>query len=213
MKDYYRLLGVSPSARLDEIKTAYRRLARQHHPDMTGANGPTAGDRFRDLTRAYEMLADEESRRRYDATLASRRRDEPARAPDHQWFNDEVAIDFPSIQAVLERMRESFFGADERTAPLSAEIWLTSREARSGVTVPLEVPVRFTCSACGGRGEVWMEMCPRCGGTGAALCPHLVRLFVPRGVRHGARFRFSVTPPCALSTHVEIRIAIEPYSS
>lgn len=121
---------------------------------------------------------------------------------------DEVAIDFPSMRALLDRIRRAFFGGDPSASRHSAEIRLTPREAFYGADVPLVVPVSATCDACGGRGEVWAEPCGVCEGRGAAVARHHVRVTVPAGVRDGARFRFSVNPPSAPRTTVEVSIAI-----
>jgi hypothetical protein len=121
---------------------------------------------------------------------------------------DEIAIDFPSIDALLDRMRRSFFGCEATASRHSTEVRLTPREAFFGADVPLDVPVAATCTACGGRGEVWMEPCEACGGSGASVARHHVRLTLPAGVRDGARFRFSVGPPSAPATAVEVRVAI-----
>src|SRR5215471_19592499 len=63
-KDYYTILGVSCAATLTEIKRAYRKLAKQYHPDVN--NNPDAAERFRELTEAYDTLTDPDRRRRYD---------------------------------------------------------------------------------------------------------------------------------------------------
>jgi hypothetical protein len=121
---------------------------------------------------------------------------------------DEIAIDFPSFGAIRDRMRRAFFAGDPAVASHIAEIQLTPRQAFRGADVPLDVPVSATCASCGGRGEIWMEPCQACAGTGAAVARHAVRVTVPRGVRDGSRFRFSVSTPSASPTTVEIRIAI-----
>jgi molecular chaperone DnaJ len=203
MRDYYRILGVSARADQDEIKHAFRRLAREHHPDASGIADST---KFREITRAYEVLSDRQQRRIYDAERAAAVR--PVPAGRERWFADEIAIDFPSTEAILERIRHSFFGSEERLSPVSAEIRLTPQEAVRGVSIPLDVPIRWTCRACGGRGEVWMEPCELCRGTGAAQGYHQVKLVLPPGVPHGVRLRFSVSPPAAPATLVELRIAI-----
>src|SRR5580765_2082869 len=63
-KDYYRILGVERSADDKAIKSAYRKLARKYHPDV--AKGKDSGERFREITEAYDVLSDPEKRRRYD---------------------------------------------------------------------------------------------------------------------------------------------------
>jgi hypothetical protein len=125
-------------------------------------------------------------------------------------FADEIAIDFPSVGPVVERMRESLLGDDdvEQGDRLAAELRLSAREAQEGLVVPLDVPIRGTCPCCGGRGETWTEPCGRCLGTGAAVFQHPVRVAVPAGVSDGARFRFRISSPHAAPVRVELRVAI-----
>jgi molecular chaperone DnaJ len=196
MRDYYDVLGVAPGAGADEIKRAYRQLARRYHPDISGDE---RGAAFLEVSRAYEVLRDPDRRRSYDANLVT-----GARA---DWLGDEVAIDFPSVSSVLDRMRDSFFGG-AREASLSADIVVTPQEAFWGTFVVLHVPLRRTCPRCGGRGEVWSEWCATCGGGGEVSKTHEMRLRVPAGVREGARFRFSVAPRGAPLTFVDVRISI-----
>ncbi len=127
------------------------------------------------------------------------------------WFEDEIAIDFPSLDAAVERMRDAFLApldeAEERPR-LSAELRLSPREAFDGVTLPVDVPVRKLCTACGGRGEVWSEPCAPCAGGGQAFARHPVRLIVPPRVQDGDRFSVSVHAPSASPTRIEVRVAI-----
>lgn len=198
MRDYYDVLGVSPDAGADEIKRAYRQLARRYHPDISGDD---RGAVFLEVSRAYEVLRDPERRGSYNARL------NPHASGCADWLADEVAIDFPSVASLLDRMRHSFFG-DRAGVALSAEVVLTPEEAFWGALVPLHVPLRRTCPRCDGRGEVWAEWCSTCGGGGEVTLGHELRLRVPAGVREGATFRFSVTPQGAPPTTVEVRIAI-----
>jgi hypothetical protein len=127
------------------------------------------------------------------------------------WFDDEIAIDFPSLQAAVERMRACFVAAPAETDParrLSAELHLSPREAFNGVTVPVEVPIRKLCVSCGGRGEIWSDPCDGCDGSGEALSRHPVRLVVPPRVQEGDRFALSVSAPSASPTHVEVRVVL-----
>jgi DnaJ-class molecular chaperone len=196
MRDYYDVLGVAPGAGAEEIKRAYRQLARRYHPDISGDE---RGAAFLEVSRAYQVLRDPQRRRAYDVRLVGGSRAD--------WMADEIAIDFPSVSSVLDRMRDSFFGG-ERESGLSAEIILTPQEAFRGTLVPLQVPLRRTCPRCGGRGEAWAEWCAECGGIGEITAAERVRLRVPAGVREGATFRFSVAPLGAPQTVVDVRITI-----
>lgn len=199
MRDYYDVLGVSPDAGADEIKRAYRQLARRYHPDISGDE---RGAVFLEVSQAHDALRTPARRQSYDARLTSTHE-----TPRADWLADEVAIDFPSVSSVLDRMRDSFFG-DRACVTLSAEVILSPEEAFWGALVPLHVPLRGTCPRCGGRGEVWGEWCATCGGGGELTATHELRLRVPPAVREGATFRFSIAPQGAPLTVVEVRVAI-----
>ncbi|HJN44762.1 MAG: DnaJ domain-containing protein [Vicinamibacterales bacterium] len=200
MRNYYRMFGLSHSADRNEIRRAYRELARrcQSRPETPGASP----ERLASLHRAYEVLSGRASQ---SANIG-----DPARgsAGREAAFADEVDIDFPSVSSLVNRMRDSFFGL-ESGHPLSAEVRLTSKQADAGVKVPFDVSLRHTCPVCGGRGEVWLDPCGACDGSGAGRLPHHLQLVVPPGVRDGARLRFDVTPSYAPATCVEIRISVQ----
>jgi hypothetical protein len=122
-------------------------------------------------------------------------------------FADEVVVDFPSVAPAVERIRRAFL-AEERAAALSATIRISTREARTGATVPLEVPVQSLCRDCGGRGELWTEPCPRCEGSGAERRRHQLKVLVPAGVADGARFNFTVIPRHDPPTRVELHVLV-----
>src|SRR5215210_3145507 len=123
MRDYYDVLGVAPGAGAEEIKRAYRQLARRYHPDISGDDRAAV---FLEVSRAYEVLNDPARRRSYDSGL----RPAPGGSGHGRvdWFSDEVAIDFPSVSNVLDRMRHSFFG-EAQLLGLTAEVLLTPQEA------------------------------------------------------------------------------------
>jgi hypothetical protein len=124
------------------------------------------------------------------------------------WFADEIAIDFPAVDAAIDRMRDAFLAPDEITRGFSAEISLTAVDAITGTVVPLELPIRRTCQPCGGRGETWTECCDACGGSGEALFTHSVQVAVPPGVVNGASIRVHVSPPHALPTCIDVRVRV-----
>jgi hypothetical protein len=126
-------------------------------------------------------------------------------------FADEIAIDFPSVEPAVERMRDAFLGertGDDVDVVVRREVLLSRREAWDGLVVPIEVPIRVLCRHCGGRGGTWSEPCADCHGTGTRLEHHSVRVTLPPGIADGARIRFRVSSPGADSVRVEIRIAI-----
>jgi len=129
----------------------------------------------------------------------------------HDCFADEIAIDFPSVGRVVDRMSDAFLGErSDHDNVVPAEVCLSEREAWRGLVVPVEVPLRGTCQRCGGRGETWAEPCCDCRGTGESLFRHAVRVAVPARVADGARFRFRLSSPHAATVCVEVRVAIRP---
>jgi molecular chaperone DnaJ len=160
--DYYELLGVSRSADEGEIKKAFRRLARELHPDVSDA--PDAHERFREVVEAYEVLSKSETRELYDryghAGLRS-----GGFQPGH--------FDFGSLSDLFA----AFFGDDLLTAraarsrgpDLGAEVEIELVEAARGTTREVPFRVAATCTRCGGDGaEPGTEIttCPTCGGAG-----------------------------------------------
>jgi hypothetical protein len=126
----------------------------------------------------------------------------------HECFADEIAIDFPSVGRVVERMRDAFLGQPADGDLLRADVSLSQRQAFAGLVVSVTVPIRVTCPHCGGRGETWTEWCALCRGTGESRLHHPVRVTVPPRVVDGARFRFRIKSPGAPPVRVEVRVAI-----
>ena len=145
-----------------------------------------------------------------------RRLDEPEAAtrrakrqpPRFDWFADEIAIDFPSVAAVVDRMREAFLAPEDQPPALTTEISLSPLDAFTGTVVPLAVAVRGLCQACGGRGETWTEPCIPCRGSGEAPFAHVLQISVPPRIVDGACIRLQVSTPHALPTRIDVRVTI-----
>jgi len=163
--DLYELLGVSPDATDEEIKRAYRRKARELHPDANGGD-PTAEARFKEVSLAYEVLRDPERRARYDRY-----------GPDGVFGQGSGGVTF-DFEAGLSDIFEAFFGSmgarSSRRGPMpgaDAEIGLrlTLAEAAFGVDKELSVRLPVRCDACGGSGAEPGSRpvpCPDCRGAG-----------------------------------------------
>jgi len=163
-RDYYEVLGVSRSADEREIKKAFRRLARELHPDVS--DHPDAQERFREAAEAYEVLSKAETRQLYDRFGHEGLQTGGFRPTD---------FDFGSLSDIFS----VFFGEDlfgpapgrrgGRGADLLAEVEVELTEAASGVTKSVPFPVAVTCATCDGGGAApgtTPEHCARCGGSG-----------------------------------------------
>jgi molecular chaperone DnaJ len=160
-RDYYELLGVARSADEGEIKKAFRRLARELHPDVSDA--PDAHDRFREVVEAYEVLSKPETRELYDRYGHAGLRGGGFQ-PGH--------FDFGSLSDLFA----AFFGDDivgargnARGPDLAAEVEIELVEAARGVTREVPFRVAVTCTHCNGDGaEPGSDIttCPTCTGSG-----------------------------------------------
>jgi len=189
MRDYYTVLGVDRGASQDEIKQAFRRLARQFHPDVK-KDDPQADERFKEINEAYQVLGDPERRAHYDRFGTA-----PSGGTD---LRDAGFGPFEDIFDMFFGRRERPRDAPERGADLRYDLELSLEEAASGVERTIEItrldtcPACFgtgaergsapeTCDTCRGAGEVrysqrtvfgtfgQVTTCPSCGGTGKII--------------------------------------------
>ena len=167
-RDYYEVLGVSRDASEAEIKKAYRRLARDHHPDVN-AHDSGAEERFKELTEAYEVLSTPESRRAYDTYGHQVPRGATGGYPGGDPFGG-----FQDIFEAFFGDRGSFgpfFGtsttrAPSRGADAEVEVEISLREAAYGVDREVSVQTVKNCSVCDGVGGTESHSCSTCGGSG-----------------------------------------------
>lgn len=180
-QDFYQILGVPDSASQEEIKKAYRRLAKQYHPDAN-PNNPKAAERFKEISEAHTVLSDAEKRARYDRMRrfgafdgAGRR----ARASSGRGGARDAAsepmdegIDFSDFGG-LGDIFSSIFGRGRReetvTETLETVVEIPFRVAVLGGKVPVALAVTDSCPTCSGSGgapgATW-STCPECGGRG-----------------------------------------------
>ena len=174
-KDYYEVLGVPKNATQEEIKKAYRKLARKYHPDI--CKKPECEEKFKEINEAYQVLSDPEKRKLYDRY-------------GHSAFEGGGAQNFegsfPGMDEIFKEVfggnifdrifEEAVFGGRRRRrkAPQKGEdiyhtVVIPLEDAYKGTVVTIPVERRVKCPKCGGRGTAKERSCPQCGGTGRVV--------------------------------------------
>jgi molecular chaperone DnaJ len=188
-QDHYKVLGVDRKATPDEIKKAYRKLARQYHPDKNPGDAK-AEARFKQISQAHDILGDPEKRKDYDRALLNPfsqtgRGGSGQPGFDASGFGDILSDLFGQATrgrgggGVPPRPRS------ERGRDLEAEISIGFEQAVKGAEVPISVPTYERCGTCGGTGAkpgTAPKVCPRCQG---------------RGIESEGQGLFSISQPCS----------------
>jgi len=188
--DYYKTLGVDKKATAEEIKKAYRKLARQYHPDRN-PDDKQAEARFKEISQAHDVLGDPEKRKQYDSGSGPF----ATGAGPGGGFGGFGNFDFDG--ASMGDILSNLFGGStsgrrvrtkpraERGSDLEAQVSITFDQAVSGAQVPLQVPMHATCATCRGTGAkpgTTPSVCPRCEG---------------RGIETQGQGMFSISQPCS----------------
>jgi molecular chaperone DnaJ len=163
-RDYYEVLGVSKTASAEEVKRAYRNLARKFHPDVNKASD--AADKFKEIQSAYDVLSDENKRRQYDRY-------------GHEAANGGVDAGFGGFPGGVGDIFDIFFGQATRGATggstvvrgddLREDMELTLEEVATGVEKTIRFQRMESCETCQGSGSkpgTSADTCPQCHGTG-----------------------------------------------
>lgn len=197
-RNYYVVLGVASNESGDGIRSAYRDLAKQLHPDHIGPSGDAA---FREITEAYDVLRDPFRRREYDESLQA------PQVPRRISIRRDLADVRPSEAALFERFSRNFGGfgtpKGERIEQLDVEVAISQEEASRGTCVRLGVPVFGRCGGCRGRG------CTACGWQGVAEGERPITISVPPMSGTGTTF---VMPLNGLGIHnfyLRVRVRVD----
>lgn len=207
-RDYYEILGVGRAATADEIRKAYRKLARKHHPDVN-PNDSAAEERFKEISEAYDVLSDAEKRAKYDR-LGENWKAGSDFTPPPGWGarGGGGYVDLDDMFGArgagptgFSDFFESLFGGRRgqragggfsmRGSDVEAEITLSLEDAHRGARRSLTMKVAEPCAACGGSGIQGSAPCPTCRGTGSVPRPKTIEVNIPPGARDGSVIRLS----------------------
>jgi DnaJ-class molecular chaperone len=216
-KDYYATLGVARTAAEKDIKSAYRRLARQLHPDVN--KDPKATERFKLVNEAYEVLSDPKKREKYDRLGADWERIEREQEFARQ-YQSQAGAQGAASYGDFSDFFNTFFGGEggfegfdlggarsgtrgrtRRGEDIESEIEITLEEAAHGGQRTVQTELPETCPTCGGSGftadrrqvqgrtVMQSRTCPTCGGTGVRATRRQLQVTIPAGVNDGSRIR------------------------
>ncbi len=183
-RDYYEILGVPRNASQEEIKKAFRKLARKYHPDIN--KSPEAQEKFKEINEAYQVLSDPEKRKLYDmyghsafegSGQGARAQDFGGTIPDFEdilrdFFGGDFGFDFGSIFERATRGRRREGRRPVRGEDIQKTIEISLEEAYRGITKEISVDRFVECDTCGGKGydpSKGVRTCPTCHGTGQVV--------------------------------------------
>ncbi|HIJ16209.1 MAG TPA: molecular chaperone DnaJ [Thermoplasmata archaeon] len=176
-RDYYDTLGVQRTASKDDIKKAYRKLAMKYHPDMNKEKTKEAEEKFKELSEAYEVLADDEKKQRYDQ-FGHEGVQSTFKGGGFDWSDfthyGDISDIFGNSGGFGGSIFDQFFGGGQRRSgpqegrSLRYDIEVTLEDAAAGVEKDIRVPHSVSCKTCGGMGAKPgdMKTCPTCKGSG-----------------------------------------------
>lgn len=225
-KDYYLILGISPRESQGGVKSAFRDLARQYHPDRAGVQSTR---RFQEIAEAYRVLGDRIRRAAYDSSRAAAfERSGPSaparpRAPvepldpgpsvtERLSVIEDFVASYPARDEVFDQFERNFTDAwlpkSERTEALNLVVQLTYEEAMRGASVQLGVPVFSPCPQCHGAGGVWLYACPQCRGAGKRMAQEYVTLRIPAMVADGAVFQLPLHALGVQNLYLQVMVRV-----
>ena len=175
-KDYYEVLGIDRSASEDEIKKAYRKMAKKYHPDLNPGD-KEAEKNFKEVNEAYEVLSDKDKKARYDQFGHAGVDPNYGAGAGAGGFGGFAGADFGDLGDIFGSFFGGGFGGGRRADPnaprrgadTSASVVLSFEEAAKGCTKKIKVTRIENCADCGGSGAekgTGVKTCPVCHGTG-----------------------------------------------
>lgn len=213
-KDYYQILGVPRSASDEEIKRAFRKFARQYHPDVA-KNKKEAEEKFKEINEAHEVLGDPAKRKRYDELGANWKQGAAFRSPPGgpqpgRGFRPSSPggggdFEFHFGGTGFSDFFEQVFGGrgghgfsteaemeEDSGRDVEADLMVTLEEVANGAIRPIALQKNVTCTKCRGTGVTGArQRCGDCGGQGHVVKTETHQVKIPAGVREGQKLRLS----------------------
>ncbi|MBI5246901.1 MAG: J domain-containing protein [Elusimicrobia bacterium] len=192
--DYYAILGINKAASAEEIKRAYRLLARRHHPDLHPEQGKVAaGEKFKEINEAYQVLSDAEKRKKYDQLgpgWESAQEARPGREPrETAGFSDFFEELFGDAGRHGFSVQDVDAADPDEGRDVEAELPLSLEDAFHGGEKKMSLSAPVLCAACGGLGRKGRGFCSQCGGVGESRGQKHVTVNLPKHVRDGVKLR------------------------
>jgi curved DNA-binding protein len=197
-RDYYDVLKVPRTATDEEIRQAYRRIAREHHPDLhPGKDKDLHTGRMQEINEAYAVLGAKEHRAKYDQH-GEHWKEGPPPPPSYADSGGSYAPPGQDAGAFSDFFRNMFQqsqgagrGEDLSRSELDieAELELSLEEAVQGVEKSFSLTTAGLCQNCRGTGRIKETFCPVCGGLGELRRPRDVKTRIPAGLTEGSRIR------------------------
>jgi len=196
-KNYYETLGIPEGASADEVRKAFRRLARKVHPDLNPGNRE-AEAKFKEINEAHEVLADPKKRQEYDALRSGAFSGGSGAAP-FRWtwttgagpeggFPPGASVDFEDLFGDLLGGGAAG-GRFGRGSDLTLELPVEFLEMARGAVRELRYRRPRSCSACGGTGRSGRSRCTACAGSGRVESEERIKVKIPAGAKDGSRIR------------------------
>jgi hypothetical protein len=227
--DFYRVLGVPPSADPETIRRAYLDLVRRLHPDLVGHSGTA---HFQEITEAYETLSDPVRRSSYDSKHGFARKTVVPRPPAEPMFTEERRPEplvgepisildqpetvRPSFAALYDRIMQDFtrigVPKSEHTVGFDIGVILSPREAIDGATLRLVLPTVQDCPNCGGLGGT-LKPCLMCDDAGKLVADSVVRVTIPAMTPDGSVIDVSLDQIGIRNMHVRVHVAVQRAAS
>lgn len=203
-KDYYEVLGVKRDATDEQIRQAYRKLARKYHPDVNPGD-KASEDKFKELNEANEVLSDPEKRKKYDQ-LGANWKNGADFTPPPGW--GQVNVEYGDLNDIFgssgfSDFFESIFGGGrantrtrarnrtERGQDAEAEMAISLEDAHRGGVQRVSIQGVRACPTCAGTGTASGVVCATCRGSGQVLSPRTLDVNIPPGARNDSVIRLA----------------------